>query len=521
MPESTESDRKVGRSMGRMAWLASIVWCGLLLAGCAAKPVGQLPSAPERPLACMEFFKQLDAAVGRAEVEDASTFEVSGFPYLRSDRFLAAVTDDLEGSAERRYWLELMMAKGLSSRKKEIKCLPAKERRRLAESIGVEASTQALVKEAERCSEALMAADERSNELYSILETSVTAPPEYSLALRTAGLYPLASLPVAWLTARAHDRMRDWQKRELQDFAVSGRLVRWMPETGSSLQLERLAGLLDAASHNPLDLPQLGPKQAHRVAERFAPVLIQDVAGEYDRLGRVCWQDDRLVVDGSEPTLYYYLSFGFLQDRPVLQVNYTGWYPARRGSESPWIERGRLDGLTVRVSLDQSGEPFMVDIMNNCGCYHFFVPDRRRVVRVRPRPLAIDAFVPTWLPETFPERPLTLRMNSGWHQVQKVTATDEPPGKARAYRLRPYQELERLRGQVRTESMFDPRGIAKGSERIEPLLLFSMGIPEVGAMRQRNHHPLKLVGRAHFADPRLFERSFEFREEGRAAHLVP
>jgi hypothetical protein len=29
-------------------------------------------------------------------------------------------------------------------------------------------------------------------------------------------------------------------------------------------------------------------------------------------------------------------------------------------------------------------------------------------------------------------------------------------------------------------------------------------------MRQRGHHAIKLVGRAHFDDPQLFDESFEF-----------
>ncbi len=37
-----------------------------------------------------------------------------------------------------------------------------------------------------------------------------------------------------------------------------------------------------------------------------------------------------------------------------------------------------------------------------------------------------------------------------------------------------------------------------------------MGIPDVGSMRQRGHHAIKLVGRAYFDDPDLFDLNFEF-----------
>ncbi len=60
-------------------------------------------------------------------------------------------------------------------------------------------------------------------------------------------------------------------------------------------------------------------------------------------------------------------------------------------------------------------------------------------------------------------------------------------------------------------SLFGPGGIAKGSERIEPYILFSMGVPDVGSMRQRGHHAILFIGRSHFDDPGLFDRNFEFR----------
>ena len=80
------------------------------------------------------------------------------------------------------------------------------------------------------------------------------------------------------------------------------------------------------------------------------------------------------------------------------------------------------------------------------------------------------------------------------------------------YRLAPYEQLEMLLdSQSNTASIFKPNGIARGSERIEPLLLFSMGIPDIGAMRQRGHHAVKLLGRSLFDDPDIFNDNFEFK----------
>jgi hypothetical protein len=175
------------------------------------------------------------------------------------------------------------------------------------------------------------------------------------------------------------------------------------------------------------------------------------------------------------------------------------------------MERGHLDGTTVRITLDPYGGVVMVDVMNNCGCYHLFVPRQERVrIPVASRWNAAP-FVPQWLPQPFPEQRLALRVNSGWHQVQRLLTVNVPADAVR-YALVPYEVLERLpHSDGRTESIFNDRGIAKGSQRIEAFLLFSMGIPEIGSMRQRGHHAIELVGREHFDDPYLLERNFLFK----------
>ena len=57
----------------------------------------------------------------------------------------------------------------------------------------------------------------------------------------------------------------------------------------------------------------------------------------------------------------------------------------------------------------------MVDVVNDCGCYHFFAPRQEQVEQVIARPFSFDAFVPQWLPTFFPGKRLTIRVNSGWH----------------------------------------------------------------------------------------------------------
>jgi len=96
--------------------------------------------------------------------------------------------------------------------------------------------------------------------------------------------------------------------------------------------------------------------------------------------------------------------------------------------------------------------------------------------------------------------------------VERLLAT-VPPLDAVPYELAPYEALEVLAHENgKSESIFNARGIAKGSDKIEPFILFSMGIPSVGSMRQRGNHPIALTGRVHFDDPNLFEENFVFKE---------
>jgi hypothetical protein len=255
------------------------------------------------------------------------------------------------------------------------------------------------------------------------------------------------------------------------------------------------------------------PDKRHekKLVDFFAPIFVQDVTASYDRIGQVFWKNGRVEIDPEKPTVYYYLSHAFLKGKPILQINYAIWFSERAGERSPWMERGHLDGLTLRVSLDGEGKPFMVDVVNDCGCYHFLAPQCDQVLKFLTKPFMFDPFVPQWLPDIPVGKRFGIRVNSGWHQVERVLAFEEPSS-GTAYTLMDYDVLEALpHEEGRTESIFDSQGIVKGSERVERFILFPMGIPSIGSMRQRGHHAIELIGRAHFDDPRLFDRSFVFK----------
>jgi hypothetical protein len=483
----------------------------LLLEGCSPTTMRSARSEPGRPAECEELFSRLDGVLWDANVRDASASKVPGFPYLRSNRFLAALGSRVKTEAEKRQWLDLLRRLDLEVRQKEIRNLTDADLGKVASPSGETDGRRQVLQRMSACSEQLSTHDGSDPRLFEQVRSRAEVPDEYSSLMRFTGLHPLASLPVVWVTDRVRSRVKNWFDGGMEKLPVRGELQRFAPQATRALGPEGVEAIIRNASDNPLSIPLPSPDDASKLLELFAPELTLDIAASYDRFGAVAATPVGPHVDSNDPTVYTYLSHAFLHGKPVLQCNYAVWFPERAGSGAPRIERGRLDGLTIRVSLDTKGKPFMVDIMNNCGCYHFFVPDRMRVALVRSRPAALDPFVPQWLPDFYPENRLAIRVNSGWHQVQRVFGARNTDT-AVLYRLTPYAHLESQPGiSGQWVSLFDSRGIVEGSQRIEPLIFFPMGIHSIGSMRQRGHHAIDLIGREHFDNPELFNRSFIFR----------
>jgi hypothetical protein len=352
--------------------------------------------------------------------------------------------------------------------------------------------------------------DQRQADFFETLQATVVNIDEYKTAYRIVGLYPFTSLPVIIVTNRVQGEFINWHRTPVDQQNIQGELVVYGPSPPAAYSQRDASVIIKRSRSNALGVPIPSDADIETLVAMFAPVIRQDQVHSYDRIGAVSWQNGHVKIDFEQPTVYYYLTHARFKGDPVLQLNYAFWYSARQGPNSPWIERGDLDGLTVRVSLDNDGAPFMIDIMNTCGCYHFYLPDKKRTKRILPSPGEIDVFVPRWMPEAFPPKRLNIQINSGWHQVVHIGSEKESIA-FRPYRLVAYDQLEMLpHPDNRFESIFDSRGIAKDSERLEFIIFFPMGIPDVGSMRQRGHHAVKLVGRSDFEDPELFDKNFEF-----------
>jgi hypothetical protein len=491
------------RGTRRRGIAAVVFWTALLFLF-----PGKSAALPEEDLhTCRRVVQQVHDAVSRAGVGNAAAATVSGMPFLRTDRFLAAMAKRVNAPGALAALAGRMRNLDRSSRAAEMAALGSADRKRLADALGQSDSPAGLERRYQACAAALLEEALETGAFADRIGRSASVRGEYALGYRILGIYPIAAMPVATLTRRAYDTFRSWYRTPREALPILGTLTTFAPE-GS--RIEPAFPAPDA-----LGVPAPTPAQADALARFYAPVFVVDRAYEFDRPGVVALRDEKPVIEDGPPAVYTYFSHAFFRGRPVLQINYSLWFGARGGDSAPWIEHGTLDGITVRVTLDTEGRPIVVDVMNNCGCYHFFLPAKGLVTGLRDDPKGLEPLVAGALPAAFPKHPLMLRVKAGWHQVDAFWAAPLPGyGDTVGYRLLSYDALEALRSpEGAVESLFTPDGIAKGSGRIEPFLLFSMGIPDVGSMRQRGHHAIKLVGRAHFDDPYLLDKTFYYAED--------
>jgi hypothetical protein len=485
----------------------------LLAAGCATfegQFAAHLASPSTEVRECAGWYRALDEQVEAAGVGDAQYTRMSGFPYLRVDRFLASAGGKL-GDREPAWqaFVERLRNLDLASRKHEIDNLPRSQFDALPE-MGADITRADALRRTRECGARLAGVDLANPRARAELLAAARVPDEYSSAQRLVGLYALTRIPFA-------DGVRRWQDEVLASFRGeaptspgAGR-VRFAPPAGGNQPRGAVLGLLARAQFDPLGQPMLSEREFELIAAAYAPSFDIAIAGDYDRFGALRWRREGAVpeVDAAEPVVYVQPAYTRYGERVLLQVVYTLWFPERPSRGVVDLLAGRLDGLVWRVTLAPDGEPLLYDSMHPCGCYHQFFPTPR--ARPRPAPDALEewAFVPQSLPGVHDGEHPVVSIASATHYIERV-AVARGAGSLVRYAFRPYDELRslgRLDGGRR--SAFGADGLIAGSERAERFLYWPMGIPSAGAMRQWGRHATAFVGRRHFDDADLIERRFE------------
>ena len=483
-------------------WCRSLAGVLLLLPGLAG------PALAAGAGGCRDWLGAVDREIRAAGVRDAGAARVPGYPYLRSNRLLAALGREELDEAGRRAWVEQLLQLGLEGYRFELQNLPAAARKTLKQTAPAAADAP-LWQTVETCSRALRRA-ELVPEAARRLRGRVSVPDNYRSWQRVLGLYGIVVLPFAWGVHSWHQETREVYALPLGRLEVAGRLVRYVPPPAPrGPELERAWRQM---RRDALGIPRPDPSVRERLFALHAPVWVVDTVSEADRIGTPVWRpgEEAAQVDTSRPVVYRLLSHTRFEGEVLLQLNYVVWFPSRPRSSSLDLLGGHLDGITWRVTLDRDGRPLLYDAMHNCGCYHMFYPGERLQPLPPPHSLKEIAFSPQRAPAWSPDRRVVLRIAHRTHYLERVLLEDADAGTAgQPHAWGAYDTLRALpRPGGGSRSLFAENGIVAGSERGERFIFWPMGVPSPGAMRQWGNHATAFIGRRHFDDADLLPRYF-------------
>ena len=466
-----------------------------LLSACAG-----LSDGGDRLAQCSSLIDRVDQRIADKQVGDAEAAPISGFPYLRVNRFLASFRDDMGEMARFDEWIRRLRALDREGRSVELQNL----------------GTGDIILMVDECAEMLLARDFKDAAFQSRLLTAARPPNHYNDWVRAAGLYPLTHFGVAL----GFDR---WKAENLPTFGEdpstwSASETRYTLPTRSDLSSSDVAAFISLSAQNALGIPDVTGSVLMRMAEAYAPVFAIEETSAADKLGRPHWSSDGVIprTDPNEPVVYVRLAHTRMDGEVLPQLVYTVWFPERPKEGVFDILGGALDGLVWRVTLDRQGRPLVYDSFHSCGCYHLFFPTDlvQRVSIAEDNDLREEPLTPMQAPHLQEGERLVLHVASGSHYLRGLSVT---PSWEDAKTLRVVDEhaspefgLRSAKAEGGTRrSLFAPDGIVAGTERTERFILWPMGISSPGAMRQWGTHATAFVGTRHADDPYLFDEAFK------------
>ncbi len=453
---------------------------------------------------CRTLYQRADQAIHRAKVRDAQEDAVSGFPYLRSNRFFASQFAQNLNVEQFAFFLRQLRGLDSTARHIEIGNLPKGARGALErESRQLFGDQSNLATALDECGDLLLTAEQPSLDK---LNTIIAAPARYSFFKRLLGLYPLTAIPFSRGIRKFQKEMMQTFAKPLNEVVDLSNVVVHVPPAVAAVDV---AAILRDAGNNPLQIPLPNAEQAAQLFAAFAPNFAVDMRGTFDRLGAIEWTDgNRLNVDTSNIRVYTLMSHTSRTGQSFLQLNYMIWF-SERPKKGPFdMLGGALDGLIWRVTLAPDGTPLLHDTIHPCGCYHLFFPSEKLHTKPPHPSLQESAFVPQSLPAVKEGERLTVWIESATHYVVRVSA--EPVRDVTPYAFASYDDLRSLpMGDGDSRSLFRPNALISGTERGERFFFWPMGIASAGAMRQWGHHATAFVGMRHFDDADLLEKSFD------------
>jgi hypothetical protein len=269
----------------------------------------------------------------------------------------------------------------------------------------------------------------------------------------------------------------------------------------------------------------------------FSPTIIQqwptsppyeprvDLFGSVYLAGNPSRIEVKIATD--QPAVYGYTSEAKINGRRHKQLVYVWWYPERPPMKANDPAAGRIDGDTMRITLDSRGRPAIIEILQACGCGHLvFVAERIEKAAqaefggaLPGKSFAVEKDVPgkrdlivggQFEAGSGAARPV-VHVMAGVHSI--TTVEYEPPGdilavppaRQRRYRLIPYDALKRLPLGNGVASMFGADGLVHNAGRKEGYLLAPTGMLSAGQPRMRGTQKIRW-DEYQFSDPHLLEK---------------
>jgi len=270
-----------------------------------------------------------DGALARAEIPPGPPLEKGGEtkspPFSKGDLGGFWGNEPPSGT-----WLQALRQLDREARAREIANLPKTTLIALGERLGIAAGRGTLLTAAIRAGDRLLEKEGNDPGTFARIVQNAKVPSEYSLFLRTAGVYPLTVLPVAWVTHRVNQRFAGWRQKPETAPALRGERVVFGPGNSERMSAPEMARLFAPENRDPLGRPVLTEAEEASLFRHFAPVFAVDVAAAYDRPGKVVWNGPAAAVDPRFPTGRPWI-LGFQPSTPTGPTGFFGG-KRRRGS---------------------------------------------------------------------------------------------------------------------------------------------------------------------------------------------
>ncbi|MCX7060152.1 MAG: hypothetical protein NTZ11_04550 [Gammaproteobacteria bacterium] len=488
MPDPRPQHRSPARKM-----IAALLAVAALSTAHAAPPrAAQVPTLPV-PLDpsmfvgmlkgykdCRAKYAEMDARVDTAGVRDGSYYRVPGFPYFRTDRYVASFKDDVSDLNAVAGWTRRMREFDQEAREFEYRNLGMSE-----QEIG------AWRYDLLTCGGGLANLELFEDANLAFLRKQVTPGSEYQAKATLRDAQQKAQQKVL----AAHEaEIRARFSRPLADAGRDGALKLWSVKPVEDLSL--IAKGYGKAIPDELGVPALIDSQWRAFAEAQAPALWIETAGPRDQPGvPVVGKDQAFTVDPAQPRLHYQITFTRHAGQPLTQINYFIWFAGRDGNS------GALDNLIWRVTLDAEARPLVYESVNASGRDHLWFAAQPLLARTA-------AGKPTDNPALFPQAepiagPVALRIAAGSHDLLRVVplATAAASAGSAAYELRRYEDVFTLATpDGKTRSLYDSSGVIRGVRDEQQAQLAANRLTAAGALHVLGRVPVSVAGSAHFDD---------------------